>query len=65
MAEDDVIKGLVELQVLRVRSDKVKVGIILLRHCHEPFADLHADAIRRLDRSQQMPGLAANLQHAL
>src|SRR5271165_1442650 len=65
VAKDDVIKGLIELQILWIRSYKMKLGIISLSNLHQPFADFDANSVRRLDRGQQVSGLTTNFQHTL
>src|SRR5208283_5751084 len=65
VAEDDVVEGLVQMQVFRVGGEKAKLRIITLRYLDQPLADFDSHSVGRLNRGQQMPGLAANFQHAL
>ena len=63
MADDDVIEGLVEVEVFRVGRQEVKLRIILFRQLDQPVADFDSHSVGRLNRSQQVSGLAADFQN--
>ena len=49
VAEDDVVEWLAELQVFRIRGQKMELGIILLRYLDQALADFDSHSVGRLD----------------
>src|SRR5271157_5930458 len=64
VAEDDVVEGLVQVQVFRVGGEKMKLRIVLFRDLDQPLADFYSHSVGWLNRGQQVSGLAADFQHA-
>lgn len=64
VAEDDVVEGRVEIDLLAGGDDELELGMAAARELDHAGADVDADAAGRLQRRQQVARPAADLEHA-
>ncbi len=65
VVEDDIVEFLAEIELFGRRGDEPKMRMVGLSNSRQLLADFNPNTFRRLHGGQQMPGLAAQLQHPL